>query len=142
MSGGQTSCCCLFSLSDIGCLDLSLLNNQGWFTAKLIGLTDQHDITCWNDYVGLLKTIHVILSGDEDFLIWNQSKSGKYTPRTGYLQLLMDRQEEELSWWWKVLWKFKCPLKAKIYCWFLLKDKALTWDVLCCKGYEGPGRCY
>ena len=50
----------LFSLSDIGCFDLSLLNNQGWFTAALIGLTDQHDIICWNEYVGLLKTSHVI----------------------------------------------------------------------------------
>ena len=36
----------LFSLSDIGCLDLSLLNNQGWLSAEMIGLTEQHDITC------------------------------------------------------------------------------------------------
>ena len=36
----------LFSLSDIGCLDFSLLNNQGWINADLIGLTDQTDITC------------------------------------------------------------------------------------------------
>ena len=35
-----------------------------------------------------------------------------------------------------------CPLKAKIFCWFLLKDKELTWDVLYCKGFEGLGRCY
>ena len=42
----------LFYLSDIGCLDLSLLNNQGWLSAELIGLTEQHNITCWNDYVG------------------------------------------------------------------------------------------
>ena len=49
---------------------------------------------------------------------------------------------EELSWWWKVLWKFKSPLKAKIFCWFLLSDKALTWDVIYKKGKEGPGRCY
>ena len=43
--------------------------------------------------MGLLKTSHVRLSSDEDLLLWNQSKSGKYTPRSGYLQLLMDRQE-------------------------------------------------
>ena len=92
--------------------------------------------------MGLLKTSHVRLSCDEDLLIWNQSKYGKYTPRSSYLQLMLDRQEKELSWWWKVLWKFKCPLKANIFCWFILKDKALTWDVICCKGKEGPGRCY
>ena len=81
----------LFALSDIGCPDLYLLDNQEWFTTASIGLTDQFDIICWNEYVGLLKTSHVRLTGDEDFLIWNQSKSGKYTPKTGYLQLLMDR---------------------------------------------------
>ena len=48
----------------------------------------------------------------------------------------------ESSWWWKWLWKLKCPLKTKIYCWFLFSGKALTWDVLCRKGREEPGRCY
>ena len=41
-----------------------------------------------------------------------------------------------------MVWKFKCPLKSKILCWFLLSNKALTWDVPCRKGREGPGRCY
>ena len=30
----------------------------------------------------------------------------------------------------------------KIYCWFLFSRKALTWDILCRKGREGPGWCY
>ena len=33
-------------------------------------------------------------------------------------------------------------LSQKIFCWFLLSNKALTWDVPCRKGREGPGRCY
>ena len=33
-------------------------------------------------------------------------------------------------------------LEIKIFCWFLLSDKALTWDVLIRRGFEGPGRCY
>ena len=40
-----------------------------------------------------------------------------------------------------MIWNFKCPLKEKIFSWFLLFDKALTWDVLCRKGREGPRRC-
>ena len=51
-------------------------------------------------------------------------------------------RDMELLWWWKALWKLKCPLKTKIFCWFLLYAKALTWDVLLLKGREGPGRCY
>ena len=41
-----------------------------------------------------------------------------------------------------MVWKFKCPLKEKKNFWFLLSDKALTWDVIVRKGREGPGRCY
>ena len=90
--------------------------------------------------MAILKTSHVRLSSDADLLIWNQSKSRKYTPKTGYLQLVLNINVEELFWWWKVLWKFKCPLKEKKFSWFLLSEKALTWDVICRKGREGPGR--
>ena len=78
----------------------------------------------------------------EDELVQNQSKSGKYSPKAGYLQLILDKNELEISWWWNLIWKLKCPLKSKIFCWFLFSSKALTWDVLCRKGWEGPGRCY
>ena len=33
-------------------------------------------------------------------------------------------------------------LNKKIYGWFLFSGKALTWDILCSKGREGPRRCY
>ena len=75
-------------------------------------------------------------------LVWSQSKSGKYTPKVGYLHLIQDMNEVEISWWWKLLWKLKCPLKSKIFSWFLLSGKALTWNFLCRKGGEGLGRCY
>ena len=115
---------------------------QGWLLVDLIGFTDHDDITVWNGYLACLKTSHVRLSFEVDHLIWNQSKSGKYTPSIGYLQFTLDRNEEEISWSWKVLWKLKCPLKTKIYSWFILSDKALTWDIICRKGREGPGRSY
>ena len=82
------------------------------------------------------------LSNDVDELVWNLSISGKYSPKYGYMHLKLDMNEMEYSWWWKVLWKFKCPLMSKIFCWFLFSDKALTWDVIVRKGKEGPGRCY
>ena len=51
-------------------------------------------------------------------------------------------RDMDLIWWWKVLWKLKCPLKAKLLSRFLFSGKALTWDVLIMKGREGPSRCY
>ena len=58
------------------------------------------------------------------------------------MQLLLDRVGMDHSWWWKLLWKFKCPLKEKIFCLFLLSNKPLTWDIIVRKGREGTGRCY
>ena len=60
----------------------------------------------------------------------------------GYFHLIHSRNEMECFWWWKWLWKIQCPLKSKLYCWFLFSRKALTWDNLCQRGREGPGRCY
>ena len=58
-------------------------------------------------------------------MVWNQSKSGKYSPKASYLQLILDKNEVEISWWWKLLWKLKCPLKSKIFRWFLFSGKAI-----------------
>ena len=100
--------------------------------------TDPHEIAAWNRYIAILKSSHVRLSAADDCLIWNLSKTGKYSPKEGYVELM--NREVESNWWWKVIWKMKCPLKTKIFSWFLLFGKALTWDVLCSRGREGPGR--
>jgi hypothetical protein len=47
----------------------------------------------------------------------------------------------ESVWWWKHIWKLKCSLKARIFMWLALKNKALAWDVLQKKGKQGHGWC-
>ena len=125
----------IYFLKDIGFPGVSNLMEQGWLSADILGLVDDQNITCWNGYLAILKSSHIRLSNEVDVLVWNQSKSG-------YLQLILDKNEVTIFWWWKLLWKLKCPLKSKKLCWFLFSGKALTWDVLCRKGWEGPGRCY
>ena len=61
----------LYFLKDIGFPSVSLLLDQGWLSVALIGIEDQQDITCWNGYLAILKTSHVIFSSDSDLLIWN-----------------------------------------------------------------------
>ena len=94
----------------------------------------------WNGYIAILKSSHVRILDDDDTLVSNLYKSGRYTPKEGYAQLMI--RDMNHIWWWKVLWKLKCPLKTKLFCWFLLSGKVLTWDVLVLKGREGPGICY
>ena len=102
----------IFFLKEIGCPSLTLLSGQGGLSANTIGLSDSLDVICWNDYLAILNSSHVRLTDSKDTLVWNLSKNGKYTPKEGYVHLLHDRFGLDLSWWWKVLWKLKCPLKS------------------------------
>jgi hypothetical protein len=54
---------------------------------------------------------------------------------------MIDLHNQEPVWWWKGLWKIKCPLKAHIFMWFLIKNKIPTWDRLKNRMIEGPGWC-
>ena len=95
---------------DIACHDVSILQKQGWLNADILGFVDQ-EIISWNVYLALLKYSHVILSNEANMLVWSQSKTGKYNPKAGYLHLIQDRNEMEISWWWKWIWKLKFLLK-------------------------------
>ena len=59
---------------------------------------DQEDINFWNGYLSNLKISHIRLSNEADVLIWNQSKYGMYSPKIGYLQLILDNNDVEISW--------------------------------------------
>ena len=101
-----------YFLSDIGIPGLTCLMFQQWLTAEFIGFTDPQEIAVWNGYIAILKASHVRFSNDDDALVWNLSKIGHYLPKEGYAQLMVNR-EVDYIWWWKVLWKLKCPLKTK-----------------------------
>jgi len=47
--------------------------------------------------------------------------------------------DREVVWWWKTLWKIKCPPKNKLFMWFVLENKAPTWDNLQKRSFQGPG---
>ena len=84
-------------LSDIGLQGFPSVLEQQWFNADFIGFTDPHEIAVWNDYLDILKSSHARLSNEDDALVWNLSKSGKYTPKEGYAQLM--HMEVEYIWW-------------------------------------------
>ena len=74
----------LYCLSNIGIHGMSALMAQQWFTAYFIGFTDPFEIDVWNGYLAILKSSHVRISNDDDILVWNLSKSGRYSPKEGY----------------------------------------------------------
>ena len=60
----------------------------GWLDIDYLGLIEHLDITVWNGYLSTLKAIHVRLSNEDDKLVCILSKSGRYTPKEGYVHLL------------------------------------------------------
>jgi hypothetical protein len=66
---------------------------------------------------------------------------GIYTPKAGYKVLSSRGDLGVQRWWWKKVWKFKCPSKSHIFIWLLLNNKVLTWDILQKRNKHGPRRC-
>ena len=88
---------------------------QGWLSSIDLGLVENADIIAWNGYLAILKASHIRFRNEDDALVWNQEKTGKYSPRCGYLHLFLEQYEREIEWWWNMFWHMKRPLKSKIF---------------------------
>jgi hypothetical protein len=92
-------------------------------------------------YIWALQRANICFSDQEDEILWDGDPRGVYTPKLGYVQLIVDLQQRETIWWWKKLWKQRCPTKGKILVWSILENKLLTWDNLQKRQFNGPGWC-
>ena len=63
---------------------------RGWLSSIDLGLVENADIIAWNGYVAILKASHIRFRNEDDTLVWNQAKTGKYSPRCGYLHLFLE----------------------------------------------------
>jgi hypothetical protein len=114
--------------------------NQGWRSVISLGLNGVYADLLRN-YILALRRGHIRLTDREDELVWQKDPLGSYTPKSGYIALNIDPIQQNPRWWWKGLWKLKCPQKAKIYMWAALNNRIPTWDNLNRRQIEGPGRC-
>jgi hypothetical protein len=103
---------------------------------------EEEDITELDRYITDLKRSQIRLRDCEDELIWDSAPSGIYTPKDGYTRLNLDLFQREPVWWWKKLWKLKCPAKTRLFMWNVLSNKVSTWDILQKRNNHGPGWCY
>jgi hypothetical protein len=114
--------------------------NQGWRSDLSLGLNGA-SANLLETYISSLRRGHIRLSDKEDELVWKKDPLGSYTPKSGYIALNIDPIQQNPRWWWKGLWKLKCPQKSKIYMWAALNNRIPTWDNLSRCQIEGPGRC-
>jgi len=95
----------------------------------------------WDSFLAMLYRYGISLSREADRLRWIFDESGKVTARKAYLQLIAGKGPVVDYWWDLRLWKWNMPLKIKCFFWLLMNCRILTWDVLCRRGWQGPGIC-
>jgi len=113
---------------------------QHWRRAHSFGL-EPHVAEALNLYINELVQAHIHLIDQEDELIWDMDPNGRYTPKARYIKLSSLDEQREIEWWWRPLWKIKCPAKVKIFMWSAMEGKVPTWDILQKRNFNGPGWC-
>ena len=77
-------------LKDVGTTTVSYFMEQGWLSSDDLGLVRELDINAWNGYLAIVKSSHIRFRNEDDLLIWNQAKSGMYSPKGGYMHLILE----------------------------------------------------
>ena len=113
---------------------------QCWRRENSLGLRDRETVFV-ETYIRELVRAHIILSDQVDLLVWEAAPGGDYTAKAGYLLLSAGVVQREAVWWWRPLWRLKCPAKTKLFMWCVLNNKVPTWDVLHKRSFQGPSWC-
>jgi ribonuclease HI len=94
----------------------------------------------WEHYTTELKCAGISLREEPDSLVWaGGDASGIPSVKNIFSALLSFKNlVPDLSWRQQV-WKWKIPLKYKLFVWLAGIDRILTWDSLRRRGWEGHG---
>jgi hypothetical protein len=96
----------------------------------------------WNHYTAELKCAGISLKEEPDSLVWAGGDASGIPSVKNIFDALLSLKNlvPDLSWRQQV-WKWKIPLKYKLFVWLAGIDRILTWDSLRRRGWEGPGFC-
>jgi exonuclease III len=94
-----------------------------------------HNLRMWLNLVASIS--NVLLVQGTDYFKWTLTKSGLFTVRSMY----RDAMDNHPPFQHKKIWKYKIPLKIKIFLWFLRKGVILTKDNLARKNWKGSQKC-
>eukprot|EP00253_Pinus_taeda_P029995 PITA_29995 len=84
--------------------------------------------------------INIWKTEEDDKLRWGLKGNGNFSLKEARNIIEKEEQVEVVPWcskvWDSLLWP-----KIKSFLWLLMRNKTLTWDNLCKKGFWGPSRC-
>lgn len=119
-----------YSLAQVTDADSTIVWRQEWNSAEMIGLRVE-EVEQWEGYLSKLRISLAWIKDKENELLWSMNAlGGVYTSKLGCRTFCEGTVVEDLVRWWKQLWKYAYPLKARIFMWLALNNKELTWDSL------------
>eukprot|EP00253_Pinus_taeda_P026727 PITA_26727 len=127
-------------LSQVEKIGFSSIWGQAWKSREDLGLRP----AWWNEWKVFTEELtrsNVRIRDRQDQLVWTHAENGSYSPKFGYKFLMTKKGWGEPEWWVKLIWKLKCPAKARLFFWCILKRKIPTWDILQARYKKGSGRC-
>jgi len=68
-------------------------------------------VETWNSYTNYLQKCSVFINDEEDAILCSIKPYGGYKPRLKYETMALEGNKHPFLWWWKTLWKYKCPKK-------------------------------
>ena len=95
--------------------------NQLWRRADSFGLGVRETVIM-EQYLWELVRANIILSDQNDSLVWEADLGGVYSPKAGYLALSAGLEQRDEVWWWRPLWRPKCQAKTKLFMWCVLNN--------------------
>jgi hypothetical protein len=84
------------------------------------------------------RLMHINLTNEKDNFVWVLTKSGGYTIKYMYPDVLND----VIKYLCTYIWKMKVPLKIKICMWFIHRKKISTKDNLKRRNWDGDTKCW
>ncbi|CAN1839814.1 Putative ribonuclease H protein At1g65750 [Linum perenne] len=76
----------------------------------------------------------------EDDWVWGLESSGLFSVKTAY-NLICETESRPTSSWWKAVWKWNGPNRIRHFLWLAVRDKLLTNDVRCRRGFCPDAVC-
>jgi hypothetical protein len=115
--------------------------STNWKSVEMLGLEGVHKEE-WTKYTKGMVNARIKLNDEKYCLIWSwDTKQGQVSTELAYEEQVTEVMGVEPKFWYSEIWKWKIPMKIKLFVWLLLEQKILTWDNLRKSGAQGPSIC-
>ncbi|CAN1121954.1 Putative ribonuclease H protein At1g65750 [Linum perenne] len=120
---------------DMDCTVASMVNNEGqWDYQKLEMLLAPEAV----DVVAGMSPPQA--NKGEDDWVWGLESLGHFSIKTAY-NLICETNFRPISRWWRAVWKWNGPNRIRHFLWLVVRDKLLTNEVRCQRGFSSDAIC-